>query len=89
MFFVNKDAHLQGDVNSRASCALFSRLERSGFRNALGDGSFAVLDKYLSELGPGAAASIHEPQWRNQYVARQRQLDAGTRGDGEKRIVWR
>ena len=64
-------------------------LVASGDGVGAGAGPFAVQHQYFPELEPGPSVSLHGPQRRDQYLARQYQLDA--RAPGVVRIgpVWR
>ena len=85
---VHQGFDLQRHVDARSTAAIFSGFDRPGLYDAPGDGSFEVFDEYFSELGSCAAESIHVTQWRDQYVARQRQLDACARRRCAIRIIW-
>ena len=69
--------HLQGDAARGPGGHLFPRPPGPALRLGPGPGAPALLDQYLPDLGPGPPLPHDLPQRRDQYLARQRQLDGG------------
>ena len=67
---------LQGPAAGAADHRLLQGAARRRSDQRAVPGAPALLDQYVSELAAGASLSLRLPQRRDQYAARQRQLDA-------------
>ena len=66
---------LQGHAARAPGGRVFRRPQRRVHGVGAGDGASAVLDQHVSDVGPRASVPARLPQRRDQYAARQRQLD--------------
>ena len=60
--------------------AVLHRPAASGPGDGASAGSFALQHQHVPELGPSASVPLPRAQRRDQYIARQLQLDEGARG---------
>src|SRR5690606_14345954 len=69
------DARLQGHAARLAGRRLLPRSAGRAHRERARARASALFDQHLSVLAVGASVPDGVPQWRDQYAARQRQLD--------------
>ncbi len=68
----DSDDCLQGPAHLAPDPEVLSRPARSRACERAGDGSSALLDQHVPDLGPGASVPLAEPQRRDQHAARKR-----------------
>ena len=78
---------LQGNAHRPTADAVLSRPAGCRLSQPPGDGPLAVFDQYVSQLGPGPSQPLHGPQRRDQYPARQHELDVRAAGHDEQSAV--